>query len=175
MGADCLCHMDCVIACSVIVVISFLLAGQGCSPDASRAAQIFTDLALKGHPYAQVGERGWALISKQWVGLDAPASGEGKREVGPDTQLVVLIPIFEFELLSLSLSPVCPGRHVLCRHWSGAELQESLQFVLCESLCVSCCLGTLVCTLLIKSSPTHCRSVPKTLYHKHTIYWVRGH
>ena len=103
--ADCLCHKDYVIACTVIVIISFLLAGQGCSPDASRAAQIFTDLALKGHPYAQVGERGWALIPKQWVGLDTPASGEGEREVGPDTQLVVLIPlIFEFELLSLSLS-----------------------------------------------------------------------
>lgn len=28
--------------------------GQGCAADPSRAAKIFTDLAMKGHPYAQV-------------------------------------------------------------------------------------------------------------------------
>ena len=31
-----------------------LPSGQGCAPNASRAAEIFTDLAMKGHPYAQV-------------------------------------------------------------------------------------------------------------------------
>lgn len=31
-----------------------LPSGQGCAPNASRAAEIFTELAMKGHPYAQV-------------------------------------------------------------------------------------------------------------------------
>ena len=37
--------------------VTFFPTGQGCSPDAPRAARIFTDLAMKGHPYAQVNQR----------------------------------------------------------------------------------------------------------------------
>ncbi len=35
-------------------VSSLSVPGQGCTPDSSRAAEIFTDLSMKGHPYAQV-------------------------------------------------------------------------------------------------------------------------
>ena len=33
------------------------ILGQGVTPDSPRAANIFTDLAMKGHPYAQVINR----------------------------------------------------------------------------------------------------------------------
>ena len=37
-----------------LCVMYIVHVGQGVTPDAPRAANIFTDLAMKGHPYAQV-------------------------------------------------------------------------------------------------------------------------
>jgi len=31
-----------------------MYTGGGCEPDVKKSADIFTDLAMKGHPYAQV-------------------------------------------------------------------------------------------------------------------------
>jgi hypothetical protein len=42
------CQFECLPLCVMNVL------GQGVTPDAPRAAGIFTDLAMKGHPYAQV-------------------------------------------------------------------------------------------------------------------------
>ena len=44
----------CTYACNNSVLLVCLFIGSGAEPDAKKSAEIFTDLALKGHPFAQV-------------------------------------------------------------------------------------------------------------------------
>ena len=53
----CLCIHVCACACvcvSECFPIYHLCTGSGVEPDMKKSAEIFTDLALKGHPFAQV-------------------------------------------------------------------------------------------------------------------------
>ena len=54
----CVCVSVCLSVCPSVCVMTFgaalLYIGSGVEPDMKKSAELFTDLALKGHPYAQV-------------------------------------------------------------------------------------------------------------------------